>query len=115
MVAGTRQSHIYGTAPGGHGQLWQHDVEFSRRIKVYEACSRGARAAMVLDGAQKPALAASVSTVYDELRRTRGALRHKHQPRAGRQLHPESSPLGDVRQTRVAAAAGVGELWLELG
>jgi hypothetical protein len=53
--------------------------------------------------------------VYDELQRTGGALRHIHQPRAGRQLHPGSSPLGDVRQARVAPAAGVSVLWLETG
>jgi hypothetical protein len=75
----------------------------------------GVRASMVLYGAQKPALPSSGSTVYDKLQRTRGALRHKHQPRAGRQLHAGSSPLSDVRQARVAAAAGVDELWLELG
>lgn len=40
------------------------------------------------------------------------------QPRAGRQLHPESSPLGDVRQARVAAATGMldcGEDWDVVG
>jgi hypothetical protein len=70
---------------------------------------------MELDGGQKPALAPSWSTVYDELQRTGGALRHIHQPRAGRQLHPGSSPLYDVRQARVATAAGVDRLWLEAG
>ena len=70
---------------------------------------------MVVDGAQKPALVAAESTVYDQQQRTGGALRHKHQAGAGRQLLLGSSPLSNVRQTRVVAAAGVDELWRELG
>jgi hypothetical protein len=70
---------------------------------------------MELDGGQKPALAPSWSTVYDELQRTGGGLRHIHQPRAGRQLYPGSSPLHDVRQARVATATGGSALWLETG
>ena len=47
-----------------------------------------------------------------------GALRHLHQPRAGRQLHPGSiltkgsTTVGCDK--RVAVATGIHELWLEL-
>jgi hypothetical protein len=67
---------------------------------------------MVLDGEQKPDLAPPMEhRVRRDATNGRSIASH-HQLRAGRQLHPGSSPLGDVRQARVA---GVGVLWLETG